>query len=158
MKNFIKYFGSLIVVLLGIFYIQQLVFLLYNYRQLKDIDLSLILQSFPKAFKLNWAMVSYSLLIPLLLYVVQLNLKKSFLKVFTLCFFILIAIVFFSLSTAELALYQEWGCKLNFKAFTYLENPSEVLKSASSMFATLFFIAVIIQSCFFVRPINIIGN
>jgi phosphoglycerol transferase MdoB-like AlkP superfamily enzyme len=149
MKNFIKYFGSLIVVLLGIFYIQQLVFLLYNYRQLKDIDLSLILQSFPKAFKLNWAMVSYSLLIPLLLYVVQLNLKKSFLKVFTLCFFILIAIVFFSLSTAELALYQEWGCKLNFKAFTYLENPSEVLKSASSMFATLFFIAVIIQSCFF---------
>jgi phosphoglycerol transferase MdoB-like AlkP superfamily enzyme len=149
MKNSIKYFGSLIIVLLSIFYLQQIIFLLYNFRQLKGISIYLIIQSFPRAFKLNWAMVSYSLLVPLLLFVVQLNIKKSFLKTFTLVFFILLILVYFSLSTAELALYQEWGCKLNFKAFTYLANPSEVIKSASSIFAIFFFIVVLIKTTFF---------
>lgn len=150
MKLHVRYWLSLILVLLSIFYLQQVVFLCYNYKQIAEIDLGLIMQSFPKALKLNVSMLSYSLAIPLLLFVLQLNFKKFFLRKLTIIYFIIIIPIYFIISTAELALYREWGSKLNFKAITYLSDPTEVFKSSSLSFVFLFLVLVFLQSIAFI--------
>src|SRR5258708_39293641 len=61
-------------------------------------------------------------------------------KVYTIIAILLLSII----TSVELGLYDEWKTKLNYKALTYLEHPSEVVRTASwgLTFVTLFFILI----------------
>jgi phosphoglycerol transferase MdoB-like AlkP superfamily enzyme len=95
--------------------------------------------------------VCYSSIIPLFLFLFQLNIKRNFLKTSIIWYASILFSIYFSLSTAELELYKEWGIKLNFKALNYLKNPSEVFKTTPLYFIILFFVLLILQVFFCIQ-------
>lgn len=90
------------------------------------------------AFMLDLSMISYILVFPLLIFVlqhfIQASFANSFLRIYTLSF----ACIYFMISAAEINLYAEWQTKIDYRAIVYLKNPSEVFKTAT-WFQTLSF-------------------
>ncbi|MCC7051058.1 MAG: hypothetical protein IT239_04695, partial [Bacteroidia bacterium] len=146
MKKYFQFWFVWLCSVLIAFTLQQVLFLAYNYKQLSGVSFIEIIESFWVARKLNYAMFCYTSAIPFLIYIIQLNTTKQLLRLFMLSYASAIFIIFFSLSTAELSLYQEWGSKLNFKALNYLKNPSEIIHTASLSFALLFILLVVLQT------------
>lgn len=113
------------------FFMQRALFLVWYSGQpgIENIPFGEILLTFVYAFKLDMATVSYILIVPFLILVLQLFIKSSFLdganKIYT-------GLVLFSgllVSDGELGSYAEWNSKLSFKSLLYFQNPTEVIES-----------------------------
>jgi phosphoglycerol transferase MdoB-like AlkP superfamily enzyme len=114
-----------------VFNIGRLVFLFWNKEELQSIPFTETLSCFLHAIYLDTAMSCWILMaqfLPILLFAI--SSKEIFRKInlgITLILLILISLITFS----ELPIYDEWHTKLNYKAIWFMQNPSEVIHTAS---------------------------
>jgi len=126
------------------FILERFIFLMYHFSELAKPGLLLVLKAFWFGFPLDTSAFCYLIIFPFMLLIAQsIYNHKVFgyiTKVYSLFFVLLLSII----TSVELGLYDEWKTKLNYKALTYLEHPSEVVRTASwrLTFVTLFFIIV----------------
>lgn len=107
------------------------VFLLWNLEELHGISLGEILLAYIKALYVDTSMASYLLALPfLLLLIASLTGKQLFVRINAYLHIALFA-AFFLITFSELALYDEWHTKLNYKALWFFQNPSEVFHTAT---------------------------
>lgn len=107
------------------------VFMLWNLEELHGISLGEILRSYIKALYVDTSMASYLLVLPFFILLTgSLTGKQIFLKINGYLHIILFP-AFFLITFSELALYDEWHTKLNYKALWFFQNPTEVFHTAT---------------------------
>jgi phosphoglycerol transferase MdoB-like AlkP superfamily enzyme len=124
------------------FALLRMVFLAY-YREtilLDEISFTEVLSTFWNALALDLSTACYLLIISyFFLMIYQFTHLKIIIKADRI-FALFIMLIYALISTAELGLYAEWKTKLSYKALSYLNNPSEVFNSISTM---LFFALIV---------------
>lgn len=130
-----------------VFYFFQTIFLIYNHVQLKGAGFGEVLYSYWAAIPLNVSMASYFTVPLLLMSIVQLFVKRSFLPRASTFFVVFLLFVTALTCLSELPIYTEWGTKLNYKALMYIKRPDEIMHTASIqllLLALVLIVAVII--------------
>jgi phosphoglycerol transferase MdoB-like AlkP superfamily enzyme len=151
LKVFIRQFFLLVFFWLLLFIVARIIFYLGISFLLENISFSLILESFPRALRLDLSMIGYLLLLPALLGFFYLLLpRKPVLRVIDWINYLLI-ILYSATAIGEMCLYREWKAKLSMQALSHFSNPKEVFGSASLALTALFFGGTIFFSWFFIR-------
>jgi hypothetical protein len=123
----------------------RLLFMLYHFRELKGIPFSEYAFTFIKAIFLDNSTTCYFLSFSFLFLLVHQFLRnRLFAHINRVYSYVLIIIVSIIVS-AEFELYSEWGSKLNYKALTYLENPSEIFRSAGVFKFSIGILLIVLQ-------------
>ena len=133
--NNLKYFLKLYVFWIIYFTINRLFFILYFFEYFRLIDSNEIFTIFLKSIALDVSFISYlTVFIILFMFIGNLFIKdtlKSFIKRLIFHFNTFFIVISAFIISGEMAIYSEWGTKLNFKAISHLQNPSEVFSTAS---------------------------
>jgi phosphoglycerol transferase MdoB-like AlkP superfamily enzyme len=153
-KLIIKHILQLILFWFLLFFIDRIIFYCGITNLLKDVPLSLILQSFYKALRLDLSMIGYFTALPLLLYFIYCLSRKEFVIIIIDGFNYLFIILYHLAAIGEMCLYREWKAKLSMQALEHFINPSEVFKSASLGLTVLFFSLSITCSWIFIKIYN----
>ena len=113
-----------------------------------------VLSVYPHAFKLDLATASYILIIPFLLFAIQIFTKVRWLDVLNSLYSSLVIIIYTLTYVAEIGLYKEWNTKLSFKALSYLQHPDEVFNSVQTSIFFILLLLLIVQSIVFIYIYN----
>jgi phosphoglycerol transferase MdoB-like AlkP superfamily enzyme len=117
------------------FALARLIFLVFYLGNLKADGAGFFetLAGFYHALKLDFATACYLMVIPFFLLFIQSLWKKSIINTINKIYTLLMILMYALITGGELGLYGEWKTKLNYKALRYLEHPSEVFNSASTI-------------------------
>ena len=124
------------------FFICRSIFLIYNTNELRGISFLEILSVFWNAIYLDTSMACYLLGFSALIIPLYAFFSKKIISLIHKGYVILILIIFSLITIAEFETYDEWGTKLNVKGLRFLQHPSEVINSTSTLFLILGFISV----------------
>lgn len=123
----IKYY--LLVLLL--FALEKLFFLSFHRSFFTQNSFTEILSTFYHAFHLDFSTSCYLCAIPFVLLTLQLACASKWLnRILNAYTLIVLAIIIIS-AIANIFLYDEWGMKLNYRIWYYLQKPDEVLRTAT---------------------------
>ncbi len=116
------------------FALERLVFLIYFSDKLSGTSFGEKAATFWYALRLDSSMTAYISAIPLIIYILFLFLKRSFLRRSVPRVFVIVLISAFSIITAfNFNLYREWGSKINYRALDMAFNSTkEAIASGSS--------------------------
>lgn len=103
------------------FFLIQCSFILFFNYELAAISLNHILLTFYKALALNFAAAAYLTVLSFLLYFISGFFKTSIFQKINFYFILIAIFVCFIINSADFALYQNWGTKINGKAIWYLK-------------------------------------
>lgn len=125
-KSPVFYLVKLFIFWILLFFLQKIIFLAVNYRELSGISFSEIIQVFVHSAGTDVSAACYLLSLPLLLVCIGMMTNKGrvFIKAINWINFSLICInllIFFS----GIGLYKNWGTKINSKALSLLIYPKE---------------------------------
>jgi phosphoglycerol transferase MdoB-like AlkP superfamily enzyme len=130
------------------FLVLQATFILFFYGEVKDVPLSHILYTFRSGLGLNLSAGTYCTIIPVLL-VFASSIVKSNASKLTLWVTTFLLCCCFLIYSIDLALYHNWGTRINGKALWYLQFPGTVSASAGSIGHLKFIITVLLVSILF---------
>lgn len=134
MRKYIAYLLRILAFLLILFATMRIVFIV-NYWHLVNVDMvpfTEIIKSFFKALPIDIATSCFIVALPaLVMFVLTCIDKKVSYRYMRWYFFIIIAAYILTVM-GEIGIYGEWGTKLSAKALAYLENPFEVINTAST--------------------------
>jgi phosphoglycerol transferase MdoB-like AlkP superfamily enzyme len=116
---------------LALFAFARCIFLLWNREELADVSLGHILFAFVKGLYVDTAMACYLLLFPFGIILITAATGKARIMNASRYVHGVLFFSFFLLVLSELAIYDEWHTKLNYKALWFFGNPSEVFNTAS---------------------------
>lgn len=140
------------------FFLERVVFVLYNTSKLNDARFGEIMQTFLYGLWMDASMAGYFCALPLVVYVVlwlipRATIPVKIIKVYSYLLIVLCSII----TVANFNIYREWGTKLNFRALEFaFGSPSEAMASTASspILLTLFVLAALIAlSVFLFRRI-----
>ena len=134
MKKYVIYLVKLLIFLLIMFAAMRVVFIV-NYWHLVNVDMvpfTEILRSFFKALPLDIATACFIMALPALVLFVGICFNRNINYRWMRWYFYLIIASYVLAVMGEIGIYGEWGTKLSAKALAYLENPSEVINTAST--------------------------
>jgi phosphoglycerol transferase MdoB-like AlkP superfamily enzyme len=126
----IRYFSFWLV----FFFLERLVFILYNLKKLRQQTLSEISGSFLYGLWMDTSMAGYIVSIPLLIFlflwfIPKANLSSAFLKWYTWTLVVCCSI----LTVINFNIYREWGTKVNYRTFELaINSPKEAMASTGS--------------------------
>ena len=129
-----------------LFQLLRLVFLLTNFPETAGTGFFEIIKVFWYSIYLDNTTACYLLVLPFVLVFAQSLIKWKGFYIANLWYTYLLAIVTIIISVGELPIYREWHVKLNFKAVSYFQNPSEVFHTASWSDLIVGFTAIVILS------------
>ena len=143
MKRISLSFGKFLLFLVLLFIMQRLMFILFFTSELKGIELSQVLLTFVYGFPMDVATASSILLLVALLLLIKIFVQR--LRMQAVVKYVLITAICLSWisTTADIALYESWGTRINSKALSYLAYPGEALKSTWS-WRYLFLLSVMV--------------
>jgi phosphoglycerol transferase MdoB-like AlkP superfamily enzyme len=116
------------------FFLERLVFVLYNLKKLASQSFSEIAPAFKYGLWMDASMAGYLCAIPLLFFLVtwyipKLGLSDRFLKYYTWTFLVICSF----LTVINFNIYREWGTKVNYRAFEFaINSPTEAMASSGS--------------------------
>jgi phosphoglycerol transferase MdoB-like AlkP superfamily enzyme len=116
---------------LAVFAFSRLIFIIWNREELADASVPHILYAFVKGIYVDTAMCGYLLVFPFLVSGIALLMSKPKMLRVNIYLHAVLFAAFFLLIFSELAIYDEWHTKLNYKALWFFGNPSEVFHTAS---------------------------
>lgn len=129
------------------FLVLQAAFILFFYSEIREVSFSHIVYTFKSGFGLNLSAAVYCSIIPVLLVFANSFIKLNVSKLtFWVTSFLLLCC--FLLYSTDLALYHNWGTRINGKALWYLQFPGTVSASAGSIGHLKFIIVVLLISIF----------
>lgn len=140
------------------FFLERVVFVLYNTSKLNDASFDEIMQTFLYGLWMDASMAGYFCALPLVVYLVlwlipRVSIPVKVIKVYSYLLIVLCSII----TVANFNIYREWGTKLNFRALEFaFGSPSEAMASTASspILLTLFVLAALIAlSVFLFRRI-----
>lgn len=123
------------------FLVTRTLFLLYNTHLIiaEGIGFTETMASYYHALKLDFATACYFMIFPFLLLVIQSLYHARWMNVVNKVYTFVVITLFSLLTTVELGIYPEWKTKMPYKALMYLQNPTEVYNSSSTL---LFFVLI----------------
>tara|TARA_B100001758_G_C18416862_1_gene620777 strand:- start:7768 stop:9627 length:1860 start_codon:yes stop_codon:yes gene_type:complete len=151
---YLKYFIKLFIFWLIYFFVNRIFFIVNYFDEFSKFSLNELLKIVPKSFGLDISFVAYlSIIIYILLFLIVITSNKR-VHLFVSRLIYILNIFFIIVSSliigGEIAIYAEWGTKLNFKAISHFSNPSEVLLTATiSNYITMLFASLI--ALFFIK-------
>jgi phosphoglycerol transferase MdoB-like AlkP superfamily enzyme len=127
-----------------VFVFFRVVFLLFHGADAQQAGPGEFLGILPSALKLDISMASYFLGLSFLVrtagqFVLTAKVQLILRNITTLFFFI-----YALMALAEIEIYREWGTKLNARAFAFLNDPSEVFRSARTGFLVSALISIMV--------------
>ncbi len=125
------------------FLISRAGFFIYYSQFLKvdNIPIGEVFQSFWYAIPLDIATACYLLVVPLLILVIQSVWSNRWLNYISLIYSVMMITLYFTITTGELGIYEEWKTKLHYKALNYITHPDEIYNSSET---SVFFILMLI--------------
>lgn len=139
-----KFILRLILFWILLFFTCRVIFYLCNTSLLLDIPMKLILQSFHKGLRLDFSMIGYLLLLPMLATLIYSFIQKNLLLKIIDVFNYLIIILYVLSAVGEMCLYREWKAKLSMQALEHFSHPSEVFRTTPIGLQILFYTLSII--------------
>ncbi len=146
---YIKYLQSFVkqfLFWLLFFALGRTIFLIYNISNLSGIPFLEIIRVYGYALKLDMSTACYLMLFPFLIILFHSVFQFRFLIILNLIYSFLFIFIVAVITSAELGIYEEWRVKLNYKAITYLSQPSEVIRSARTFILVFGTILIILQT------------
>ena len=134
MKKYVIYLVKILIFMLLLFTTMRIVFIM-NYWHLVTVDqvpFLEIIRGFFKALPLDIASACYIMPFPALVMFVFTCFNKNTSYRWVRWYFYLLIAAYILAVMGEIGIYGEWGTKLSAKALAYLENPSEVVNTAST--------------------------
>ena len=134
MKRYVIYLIKILVFMLLLFTTMRIVFIM-NYWHLVSVDkvpFLEIIRGFFKALPLDIASACYIMPFPALVMFILTCFNKNTSYRWVRWYFYAIIAGYVLAVMGEIGIYGEWGTKLSAKALAYLENPSEVINTAST--------------------------
>lgn len=113
------------------FALGRAIFLLFNISSLNNINVGEILLTFVHALRLDLSTTCYIMVIPFIIMTCQLITNKNWLNKLLKIYMAVLVIASSMAILTDICLYREWDFKLNYKAIYYLQNPSEIMRSAT---------------------------
>ena len=150
MKKRIVYIISYFLTVLLIFVCQKPLFMLYNDAMGKDASITDFAQVMWHAISLDATTAGYFTVLPLLMILVSIWVKRLSLKKLLLPYYILVAILLAIVFVVDMGLYPFWGFKLDASIFLYLDSPEEAMASVSTGFIALRILAMLVYAAFMV--------
>jgi len=147
MKKYVVYLVKILIFFIVLFAAMRIVFIV-NYWHLVNVDMVPfveILKGFFKALPLDIATACYIMALPALVTFVFTCINKNISYRWLRWYFYVIIALYILAVMGEIGIYGEWGTKLSAKALAYLENPSEVINTASTQQTVLL---VSLWACF----------
>ncbi len=105
----------------------RILFIIWHHHKLRDGINMEVMQSLVAGYRLDFSSISYLILVPLILWSMQQFFRHRFVHKANQIFNVLLIIIVTILSIANIIMYGEWGTILNYRAFTYIIYPKEVL-------------------------------
>jgi len=143
-----------------LFFLERLVFILYNLNKLSGQSLSEIAPAFMYGMWMDASMAGYLCAIPLLFFLVtwyipKLRISRRFLKYYTWTLLVICSL----LTVINFNIYREWGTKVNYRAFEFaINSPTEAMASSgSSPLVLSFFILCTLAAAGILLSSKIIG-
>ena len=118
--------------LLFSFAVLKVVFLLVHYQNFEEKTFSHVLQSFTKPFRLDVASASYLMVIPILLFIIQSFFRRQFIDNLNFIYFSFVTLFITVVNLIDIELYTHWQTKINFKAFMFMNEPSQIAGAAGN--------------------------
>ena len=134
MKKYVIYLVKILIFMLLLFTTMRIVFIM-NYWHLVTVDqvpFLEIIRGFFKALPLDIASACYIMPFPALVMFIFTCFNKNTSYRWVRWYFYLLIAAYILAVMGEIGIYGEWGTKLSAKALAYLENPSEVVNTAST--------------------------
>ena len=150
MKKRIIYIISYFLTVLLMFVCQKPLFMLYNDAMGKDASITDFAQVMWHAISLDATTAGYFTVLPLLMILVSIWVKRLSLKKLLLPYYILVAILLAIVFVVDMGLYPFWGFKLDASIFLYLDSPEEAMASVSTGFIALRILAMLVYAAFMV--------
>ncbi|NQU32442.1 MAG: sulfatase-like hydrolase/transferase [Bacteroidetes bacterium] len=126
-----------------VFAVSRMVFYIYysGLLTIESIDISDVFLSFWYALPLDISTACYILIVPTIILTIQSYSSPKWLNYVNLVYSFLVLLVYFSITTSEIGIYDEWKTKLHFKALNYISHPAEIYNSSETY---VFFILMVI--------------
>ena len=150
MKKRIVYIISYFLTVLLMFVCQKPLFMLYNDAMGKDASITDFAQVMWHGISLDATTAGYFTVLPLLMILVSIWVKRLSLKKLLLPYYILVAILLAIVFVVDMGLYPFWGFKLDASIFLYLDSPKEAMASVSTGFIALRVLAMLVYAAFMV--------
>ncbi len=133
------------------FLVERSIFVLRFWEYVSDSSASDVFQIFSSALRLDASMAGYVLVIPVLLWAVEIFSGKAFVSTrFQLIYHRFFIILFSLIAAVNVNIYQEWGSKVNFKVFKiFVLYPYESTISSLETGIALAIGLFLMQSVFF---------
>lgn len=137
-----------------VFAIARGIFLLYHTNLIvgSHIPFAETLAVFWHSLRLDIVAVSYVLIFPCLLLLIQSIYSPIWMNSINRIYTLIILLVYSLITSAELGIYHEWKTKLNAKALMYLDHPAEIYNSSQtlSFFILIGIFIAQIAFCYFI--------
>jgi phosphoglycerol transferase MdoB-like AlkP superfamily enzyme len=132
---------------MGLFTVQQIIFLLFNAGVVKNISFGATLAGFWFALGLNISSACYLTIIPFIISMTGLMLRHHVVcfkiaRTFTSVMLVIVLMIGFF----DLGLYDNWGTKINSKAISFLVYPKEMMEIIFNATYLLYFVLLILLS------------
>lgn len=134
MRKIFSFFFKHILFFLAYFALNRLIYLLYQIREIKihNIEFQEAIASFYYGLRLDLSTSIYLLLIPFLLIVFQLIIRKDWINLIQKAYLTIIILFYSLLIVSELGIYEEWKTKMHYKVLLYLSNPAEIYNTVET--------------------------
>jgi phosphoglycerol transferase MdoB-like AlkP superfamily enzyme len=128
--NLIRYFCFWLI----FFFLERLVFILYNSGKLASQSFSEIAPAFLYGLWMDCSMAAYISAVPLLLFLISWYFPKLYISANILRYYTWVLVVICALLTVvNFNIYREWGTKVNYRSFELaISSPKEALASSGS--------------------------
>ncbi len=123
----------------------RIVFLFFNLKYLAGVSFWNIFGVFWYSFPLDISTICYMMMCPFLLLCIQNFFTHKWLDLLHKIYVLLMLLIVLLISTAEIAVYDEWKTKLHYKALLYIMHPSEILSTAPTWQLIVFLLFFLIQ-------------
>ena len=115
----------------------RLLFFFYHSDKIFPIEPLDLFKTFWYGIHVDLTLTSYLMILPVLVFFLQLFIKKIFYKTFIKVYSLIIVILTALISLIDMELYTSWGFKINREFLFYLQFPKEALASVSFSFSLL---------------------
>ena len=151
MKKRIVYLVSFFITVFLIFVCQKPLFMLYNGMSEKAAGFADIWKVMWHGVSLDATTAGYFTILPFLLVLISIWIKKLPLKKILFPYYIFAALIMAVVFVVDMGLYPFWGFKLDASIFLYLDSPEEAMASVSLGFILSRVMAMLLMSVLFTR-------
>lgn len=152
----VKLFIRSILILLLLFAVARVLFLFQHAAALSSISRSEYITCFTRAIPLDLSAAALCILIPwTILLLGFIYPHRIFFKLFHIALTVL-AFGIIAIQSIDILLYFEWQCKLNYKAFTYVQHPDEIIQTVSNAQWFSFLALCLVQIAFYIFIRNLL--